>query len=164
MDHTVTAYEEELRELSRDVGALGAMALQQLHAALQVIAGDDRRPADQIIAQDLQLNAAAQEIERKAIRLIALRQPMAGDLRRTVLHRGLAVGGSDGARMRSAGPTQAAADAAQVHCAARRQQGAHGARVADHERGPVWASTRAVSSSGRGAPLLRPSSRPARSR
>ena len=64
----------------------------------------------------------------------------------------------------SDGRTQAAADAAQVHCAARGQQGAHAARVADQARGPVWASTRAVSSSGRGAPLLRPSTAPPRSR
>ena len=60
----------------------------------------------------------------------------------------------------SGGRTEAAADAAQVDCASRGQQGAHGARVA---RSPgraagACASTRAVSSSGRGAPLLRPSS------
>src|SRR4051812_45041171 len=73
------------------------------------------------------------------------------------------------ARLDERGPssgsrTQAAADAAQVHCAARGQQDAHGARVADHEPAPTWASTRAVSSSGLGAPLLRPISRPSRSR
>ena len=36
----------------------------------------------------------------------------------------------------SGGRTEAAADAAQVDCAARRQQGAHAARVADHDRHP----------------------------
>ena len=64
----------------------------------------------------------------------------------------------------SEGRTEAAADAAQVNCAARGQQDAHGARVADHGRALVCASTRAPRSSGRGAPLLRPSSRPCRSR
>ena len=85
MDHTVTVYEDELRELSKGVDWLGGMVLQQLDAALHVIAGEDERPADEIIAHDRQLNAAAQEIERKAVRLIALRQPMADDLRRTVV-------------------------------------------------------------------------------
>src|SRR3712207_4725625 len=85
MDHTVTIYEDELRELSSGVEWLGRMVLQQLRAALHVIAGEDERPADEIMAADRGLNAAAQEIERKAVRLIALRQPMADDLRRTVV-------------------------------------------------------------------------------
>src|SRR3712207_3004171 len=85
MDHTVTIYEDELQELSKGVAWLGDMVLQQLRAALHVIAGEDERPADEIIAHDRQLNAAAQEIERKGVRLTAWRQPMADDLRRTVV-------------------------------------------------------------------------------
>ena len=42
----------------------------------------------------------------------------------------------DGRNSPSGGRTEAAADAAQVHCAARRQQGAHAARVADHVARP----------------------------
>ena len=85
MDHTVSAYELELRALSRDVEQLGLMAVAQLRAALDVIAGRGDTPAQEIMAADKGLNAAAQEIERKAVRLIALRQPMADDLRRTVV-------------------------------------------------------------------------------
>ncbi len=64
----------------------------------------------------------------------------------------------------SGGRTEAAADAAQVHCAARGQQDAH-AREGSRSRtsfrgGRTRASTSAVSSSGRGAPLLRPSRLP----
>ncbi len=70
-------------------------------------------------------------------------------------------------RMSSLGSrTQAAADAAQVDCAARGQQGAHDRSVTDHVADssgvPVCAVTRALSSSGRGAPLLRPSRAPSR--
>ena len=85
MDHTVSAYEDELRDLSNDVDRLGRMAADQLEAALAVIFGRSGPPATEIMAADRGLNAAAQEIERKAVRLIALRQPMADDLRRTVV-------------------------------------------------------------------------------
>ena len=36
MEHTVTAYEGDLRELSREVEHLGRMAVDQLRAALDV--------------------------------------------------------------------------------------------------------------------------------
>ena len=85
MDHTVAAYEEELRELSADVERLGLMAVSQLREALAVLSGGSGPSAQEIMAADKRLNAAAQEIERKAVRLIALRQPMADDLRRTVV-------------------------------------------------------------------------------
>jgi phosphate transport system protein len=84
MEHTVTAYEEELRGLSREVERLGHMAVDQLRAALDVIAGRPGRPAQEIMAQDKTLNASAGEIELRAVRMIALRQPMADDLRRTI--------------------------------------------------------------------------------
>ena len=85
MDHTVAAYELELRGLSQDVERLGLMAVAQLRAALAVINGRGDTPAQEVMAADKRLNAVAQEIERKAVRLIALRQPLADDLRRTVV-------------------------------------------------------------------------------
>ncbi|HEX8570236.1 MAG TPA: phosphate signaling complex protein PhoU [Caulobacteraceae bacterium] len=85
MNHTVAAYEDELRDLSSDVEQLGLMAVVQLRDALAVLSGGDGTPAQEIMAADKRLNAAAQEIERKAVRLIALRQPMADDLRHTIV-------------------------------------------------------------------------------
>ena len=85
MDHTVAAYEEELRGLSAEVEQLGLMAVAQLRAALEVLGGGSAVPAQEVMAADKRLNAAAAEIERKAVRLIALRQPMADDLRRTIV-------------------------------------------------------------------------------
>ena len=85
MDHTVRAYGAELQDLSADVAELGRMAVAQLRAALEVVVGDGATPAEEIMAGDKALNAAAQGIESNAIRLIALRQPMADDLRHTVV-------------------------------------------------------------------------------
>ena len=84
MEHTVTAYEAELQGLSREVEHLGRMAIDQLRAALDVIAGRAARPAQEIMAYDKTLNASAGDIEQRAVRMIALRQPMADDLRRTI--------------------------------------------------------------------------------
>ena len=85
MTHIVAAYEDELRQLSLEVEQLGMMAVVQLRDALGVLRGGGGTPAQEIMAADKRLNAAAQEIERKAVRLIALRQPMADDLRRTIV-------------------------------------------------------------------------------
>ena len=86
MDHTVTAFEEELRDLAADVERLGGMAVGQLRASLEVVAGRaEAGAAERVIAEDKRLNAVAQEVERKAVRLIALRHPMADDLRQTVV-------------------------------------------------------------------------------
>jgi phosphate transport system protein len=86
MDHTVTAFEDELRAITSDVERLGRMAVSQLRGALDVVAGRAGAEAAQaLMAEDKRLNAAAFDIERKAVRLIALRHPMADDLRQTVV-------------------------------------------------------------------------------
>jgi phosphate transport system protein len=84
MEHTVKAYHNELSELGADVQRLGQLAADQLRAALDLVVDHSAAKATPVIAADAELDALALEIERKAIRLIALRQPMADDLRRAV--------------------------------------------------------------------------------
>ena len=83
-DHTVRAYGDELAQLTAEVARLGGLAEAQVADAVDSIARRDVALAQAVIERDLRLDELQKEIERKSIRLIALRQPMASDLRRTV--------------------------------------------------------------------------------
>ena len=84
MEHTVKAYGEELNNLTAEVVRLGGLAEAQVTDSVVAFARRDLSLAQQVIERDEKLDTLEAEIERKAIRLIALRQPVAQDLRRTV--------------------------------------------------------------------------------
>jgi phosphate transport system protein len=84
MEHTVKAYSEELNHLTAEVTRLGGLAEAQLSDSIEAVARRDLPIAHQVIDRDDKLDVLQADIERKAIRLIALRQPVAQDLRHTV--------------------------------------------------------------------------------
>jgi phosphate transport system protein len=83
-EHTVKSYEDELNALMAECARMGGLAEAQVADSLDAVVHRDRAVADSVVARDERLDALEADIERKAIRLIALRQPMANDLRRTV--------------------------------------------------------------------------------
>ena len=83
-DHIVKAYDEELNHLAADVARMGGLAEAGVADALDAITRRDLSVVQTVIERDLKLDALDGEIEKRAIRLIALRQPVAQDLRRTV--------------------------------------------------------------------------------
>jgi phosphate transport system protein len=84
MEHTVRAYEEELSALAAEVARMGGLAEAEVKDAVRAIAQRDAALAQTVIERDTGLDRIELEIEQRAIRLIALRQPVADDLRRTV--------------------------------------------------------------------------------
>jgi phosphate transport system protein len=82
--HIVTSYEEDLNHLTAEVARMGGLAEAQVSDAIQAFARRDIALAEAVTQRDRRIDALEGEIERSAIRLIALRQPMAVDLRRTV--------------------------------------------------------------------------------
>ena len=84
MEHTVRAYDEELDAITAELARMGGLAEAEVADATRAIARRDVALAKAVISRDARLDALEMEIERKAIRLIALRQPVADDLRRTV--------------------------------------------------------------------------------
>jgi phosphate transport system protein len=84
MEHTVKAYSEELNHLTAEVTRLGGLAEAQLSDSIDAVARRDLPIAHAVIDRDDKLDQLQVDIERKAIRLIALRQPVAQDLRHTV--------------------------------------------------------------------------------
>jgi phosphate transport system protein len=83
-NHIVRSYEEELNQLAAEVVRMGGLAEAQVNDSIQAFARRDVPMAQAMIGRDGKLDAMEADIERAAIRMIALRQPMANDLRRTM--------------------------------------------------------------------------------
>src|ERR1035438_8454690 len=79
VEHTVRAYDEELEGLTAELSRMGGLAEVEVSDAIRAVA-----IAQGVISRDAPLDEIEADIERRAIRLIALRQPVADDLRRTV--------------------------------------------------------------------------------
>jgi phosphate transport system protein len=82
--HTVTAYEEELKALEAGIVAMGDLAVAQVRDAIACIESGDVVLAEAVIEGDTELDRLEAQMEHDAVRLIALRQPMADDLRSTL--------------------------------------------------------------------------------
>ncbi len=80
-EHIMRAYDGELEELRSLIDSMGTVVLAQLHAAGEALEQSDQSLADQAVQKDHVVDSLFREIEEKAIRVIAKRQPVAGDLR-----------------------------------------------------------------------------------
>ena len=83
-EHTVKAFDEDitrLRGLIAEMGGLSEAAIAQSLEAL--IKGDDEL-ANRVVKGDKKIDALESEIDKLAVRIIALRAPMADDLREVI--------------------------------------------------------------------------------
>jgi phosphate transport system protein len=80
-EHTVAAFDEELSELAVRVAQMGGLAEKALTEAVLALERGDEDLARRVIAADAHVDDLEREIEERAVRMIARRQPMAGDLR-----------------------------------------------------------------------------------
>jgi len=83
-EHIVKSYEDELNALTAECARMGGLTEAQVADSLDAVVRRDQQLAGVVVSRDERLDGLEADIERKAIRLIALRQPMANDLRRTV--------------------------------------------------------------------------------
>jgi|HigsolmetaAR203D_1030402.scaffolds.fasta_scaffold00359_25 phosphate transport system protein len=84
MPHIVTAFENQLQDLKSSINEMGRIACAQFAAALDCLEAADAAAAQRVVAGDRQLDVLEQHVDDDVIRLLALRQPMGGDLRRTI--------------------------------------------------------------------------------
>ncbi|MEM6676322.1 MAG: phosphate signaling complex protein PhoU [Pseudomonadota bacterium] len=82
--HIVTAFDLELRDTTARIWEMGGIAEEQLGNALEAIHLRDNALAREVVAADVRLDRLEQRLEESAIQMLALRQPMAGDLRQVV--------------------------------------------------------------------------------
>jgi len=83
-EHIVRSFEEELETISTSIAQMGGLTESQLSAAIEALAKHDAALAERIIQEDRRIDDLESEIEDRAVRLIALRQPMASDLREAI--------------------------------------------------------------------------------
>jgi phosphate transport system protein len=79
--HIDRHYEEELRDLRHRVLAMGGFVEKQIADAMQSLAGRDVAAAELVIERDKTVNRMDVEIDDLCLRLLALHQPAAKDLR-----------------------------------------------------------------------------------
>ena len=79
--HTLKAFDEDMERLRALVSEMGGLAEQAIHEAMRCLVQRDTEGAEQVIRDDKKLDTLEVETERRAVQLIALRAPMADDLR-----------------------------------------------------------------------------------
>jgi phosphate transport system protein len=79
--HIVKSYDDDLRHFDQEIHKMGLMAIAQLKDAVSSIIHHDGALAQHVIEQDAEIDRIEHNIEARAIRMIALRQPVARDLR-----------------------------------------------------------------------------------
>lgn len=82
--HIVSAFSEELEQLSADLLRMGGLAEAMIRDASRAVVARDVDLAETVIERDIEMDRLDREIERNAVRMLALRQPMASDLRNVI--------------------------------------------------------------------------------
>ncbi|WP_158045835.1 phosphate signaling complex protein PhoU [Skermanella pratensis] len=82
--HTVVAFDTELTTLHRKIAEMGGLAEEQLMRAMEALVSRDENLASSIIGRDAEIDRGEAEVEALAVRVLALRQPMAKDLRQVI--------------------------------------------------------------------------------
>ncbi|MGA8196263.1 MAG: phosphate signaling complex protein PhoU [Acetobacteraceae bacterium] len=82
--HVVKSYDQELKRLRSMITQMGGIVETQVALAAEAIMHRDAAAATRAVEEDPKVDALEREVETFVIRLLALRQPVAGDLRQIV--------------------------------------------------------------------------------
>jgi phosphate transport system protein len=80
-EHIIKSYDEELRRLNNIITEMGGLAESQLAAAIEAVVERDSDLAANVVQSDAKVDQLQRDLDNLALRLLALRQPMARDLR-----------------------------------------------------------------------------------
>ena len=84
-EHTVKSFDEELEKLTNVIVRMGGLAEAQLASAIQAVVKRDSDLASRVVASDPRVDELETEAHSLTVRLLALRQPVAVDLRNIVV-------------------------------------------------------------------------------
>jgi phosphate transport system protein len=80
-DHILKRFDEELERLNATINEMGGLTESQFAKALTAVRDRDTATAEEVIADDLRVDALDAAVQEQTVKLLALRQPMANDLR-----------------------------------------------------------------------------------
>ena len=83
-EHTVKAFDQDIGQLRGLISQMGGLAEAAIADAITALQRGDLALAEQVRAADKQIDLIEADVERAAVRIIALRAPMANDLREVV--------------------------------------------------------------------------------
>jgi len=84
MEHTVKAFDEDITRLRGLIAEMGGIAEVAIAESMDAMVRGDEDLARQVIARDKRVDAIEMAVDRLAIRILALRAPMADDLREVI--------------------------------------------------------------------------------
>ena len=82
--HTLKAFDQDIDRVRALISQMGGLAEHAIGEAMRCLTQRDVEGAQRVVENDKKLDALEIETERRAVQLIALRAPMAGDLRDVV--------------------------------------------------------------------------------
>jgi phosphate transport system protein len=80
-EHIIKSYDDELRRLNNAITQMGGLAESQLSAAMEAVVKRDSDLAAAVVQRDAEVDQLEHDVDGLVVRLLALRQPMARDLR-----------------------------------------------------------------------------------
>ncbi len=83
-EHTVKAFDSDISEMRGLIAEIGGRAEKSISLAMKALANNDLDLAREVVKNDKQIDALEEKIDRMVIQTIALRAPMADDLRELV--------------------------------------------------------------------------------
>ena len=84
VEHTVKSFENEISQLRGLIAEMGGLAEVAIRDSIDALVQRDEEKAHVVIANDPRIDALEAEVDRLAVRIIALRAPMADDLREVI--------------------------------------------------------------------------------
>jgi phosphate transport system protein len=82
--HLIKSFDQELKRLHDMITQMGGIVENQVALAAEAIMNRDAAAATRVVEEDPRVDALEREVEQFVIRMLALRQPVAGDLRQVV--------------------------------------------------------------------------------
>src|SRR5262249_37474344 len=83
-EHIVKSFSVELDALSSEVAPMGGRAQSMVVDATTAVVRRDTALAQNVIGRDLKVDDSQRDLERQVTRMMALRHPVANDLRETL--------------------------------------------------------------------------------
>lgn len=82
--HTIKAFDEDISKLRGLISGMGTRAEDAIGEAMTALVKRDKKLAAKVIAADKEIDRLETDVEKLAVQIIALRAPMADDLRDVV--------------------------------------------------------------------------------
>ncbi|MEM8726770.1 MAG: phosphate signaling complex protein PhoU [Pseudomonadota bacterium] len=83
-EHTVKAFDEDITRLRGLIAEMGGLAEVAIQEALDALVRGDEELADRVVKRDTKIDVLETEVDKLSVRIIALRAPMADDLREVI--------------------------------------------------------------------------------